>query len=140
MAIFAVGGALIGGLWVLDNLSDSYSDSYSYSDYSDYDNYDDAEVRRVKRIESLKRDTEYAAQEVSDYKRYTVNPELDSNDLKSETAMNVSYEDMDKDVNNKIQKQLNAQMKERAGVLKQELKEIDNLLLKINEIERKNKE
>lgn len=134
--VLAVGGALIGGLIVYDNLSNSYS----YSDYGDYDNYDDAEVRRLKRIETLKRDTEVAAQELSDYKRYTVNSELDNSSLKNETAMNVSYTAMDKDVNCKIQRQIDDQMQKKTGTLKRELEEMDKLLLKIDEIERKNKE
>ncbi len=133
--VFAIGGAFIGGLIVYDNLSDSYS----YSDYSDYDNYDDAEVRRLKRIETLKRDTELATQELSDYKRYTVNSELDNNSLKAETAMNVSYVAMDRDFKSKIQKQIDSQIQEKAGTLKRELEEIDKLLIKIDEIERKNK-
>lgn len=134
--VLAVGGAIIGGLIVYDNLSDSYS----YSDYGDYDNYDDAEVRRLKRIETLKRDTEAAAQELSDYKRYTVNSELDNSSLKNETAMNVSYTAMDKDVKSKMQRQIDDQMQKKTGTLKRELEEIDKLLLKIDEIERKNKE
>ena len=140
--VLAVGGAgaFIGGLIVYDNLSDSsYSDHSDYSDYSDYDDYDDAEQRRRIRIKALKEDTEYAAKNLSDYKRCTVNPELDSLQLKKETAMKVSIMQMKKDAQNKIQKQMDAQMRSKAGALEQELNEIDKMILKIEEIERENK-
>lgn len=128
------GGAFIGGL-LLSDTSDSYS---YYSDYSDYDDYDDIEVRRLKRLEVLKSDVESAVGELEDYKEDTVNPELESDKLKAETAMKVSAAAMDKDVNRKIQNQIDAQMQKKAGGLQQELKEINNLLKKIDKIEREN--
>ncbi len=136
--LFAVGGAFIGGL-IVDTLTDDYFHS-DYSDYSDYDDYDDAETRRLKRIETLKRDTEFAAQNFSEYKKYTVNPELESSSLKAETAMNVSAAAMDKDVKKKLQKQIDDQLLKKTGVLRQELEEIDSLLLKIDKIEKENAE
>lgn len=132
--VFAVGAAFVGGLIVYDNLSDS-----SYSDYSTYDDYDDAEVRRIKRIETLKRDIELEMETYSDYKRYTVNPELESDSLKRETAMKVSFVALDKDAKGKIQKQIDAQVETKARTLQQELKEVDELLLKIDKIERENR-
>lgn len=132
--IFAVGAAFVGGLIVYDNSSDIL-----YSDYSTYDDYDDAEVRRMKRIETLKRDIELEAENYSDYKRYTVNPELESDSLKRETAMNVSFAAMDKDARGKIQRQIDAQVETKAGMLQRELQEVDDLLSKIDKIERENK-
>lgn len=133
--VLAVGGAFVGGL-IVDSI---YSDHSDYSDYSDYDDYDDAEQRRRIRIKALKEDTECAAKNLSDYKRCTVNPELDSLQLIKETAMKVSVMEMKKDAKNKIQKQKDAQMRSKAGALEQELNEIDKMILKIEEIERENK-
>lgn len=131
--VLAIGGAIIGGLILVD---DSHSD---YSDYDDdYEDYNDAEERKRRRIGALKEDAELAAGDLSSYKRDTVNPELVSDRLKAQTAMDVSASEMDKDAGRKIQTQIDAQVEEKAGRLKQELKDIDRLLLKIEEIEKGN--
>ena len=54
--------------------------------------------------------------------------------------MNVSAAAMDKDVKKKLQKQIDDQLLKKTGVLRQELEEIDSLLLKIDKIEKENAE
>jgi len=127
-----LGGAFIGALIVYDNLA-SHDD---YGDYSDYSNYGDAEERRQRRITSLKSDIENAAEELAGYKRTTVNPELSSQKLKEQTAMRVSRSSMDSDVKGSIKQRIADESSVETQELKKELSQIDELLKKIDEIQR----
>lgn len=132
--IFGVGAVLVGALVVYDNVSD-HSDYSDYSDYDNYDNYSDAAERRQRRIESLKSDTECAANDLSAYKKTTINPELKSKKLKEEPAMAVSEAEMDRDVGNSIKEAREREIHTETAERRRELEKIEILLDKISKIQ-----
>lgn len=123
-AIVAIGGAAIA--------HGDYSD-YSYGDYSDYN---DAAAKREMRINSLKEEIESAAQVLFTYKSENVNPELSSPSLKNAKAMKVSETAMDKDVKSSIEKKIDDEVLQDTETLQIEIQQIDELLEKIEKIER----
>ena len=140
MAVFfAIGGAAVGTV-VSATVYDAYSDysdySSRYSDYSDYSNYSDAAERRRRRIENLKSEAGKAAQDLEDYKRTTVNPKLDSASLKQENAMTVSEEAMNKDAIQKIDASQKRSIQTNTSDVEKQIREIDELLNKINRIKK----
>lgn len=128
VAVGAVGTVVVGTI--------AHDDYSAYSEYGDYDNYSDAAERRRRRIASYKSDAEAAASELSDYKKYTVNPKLNSQALKERKAMQVSESSMDSDAKNKINCEIELEIAGETDDLKKELNQIDALLEKISQIER----
>lgn len=116
-----------------------------YSDYGDYageleklldeDDYDD-DLEELMRMENLRAETESAAHILSEYKSESVNPELSSQSLKEESAMKVSEAAMDKDVKSSIEKKIDNETLQGTETLQMELQRIDELLGKIEKIER----
>lgn len=130
---WAVGGVVAGAV-----LHDDHSAYGDYGDYGNYSDYSDYAERQRRRLNSLKSDTESAAQELSGYKRNTVNPELTSQTLKETKAMRVSESGMNEDVTGKINRQIEHDEVCETSELKNELTLINELLKKIDYIERKN--
>ena len=119
----------------------AHDDHSAYSDYDDYDNYSnysDYAERQRKRLAGLKSDTESAARELSNYKSYTVNPELSSQTLKAQSAMRIDNNDMDKDAKQKISRQVEHDEVVETSSLQKELDLVDDLLKKISDVERQN--
>jgi hypothetical protein len=130
---WAVGGVVAGAV-----LHDDHSAHSDYDNYGNYSDYSDYAERQRRRLNSLKSDTESAAQELSGYKRSTVNPELTSKTLKETKAMRVSESDMNGDVTGKINRQIEHDETCETSDLKNELKLINELMKKIEYIERSN--
>lgn len=133
--IFAIGGgavAIIGAAMSQDD----YSDGYSYDDWGEYS---DAAERKHRRLEAAKQETEALAQDLSSYKRLTVNPQLRDQILKQEPAMAVSKEAMDQDAVGKISEEENREKDHAARIQAQKIEEIHVLLNKIQKIEEEEK-
>lgn len=116
-----------------------HEDHSAHSAYGDYDNYSDAAERKRKRRESMKPGIEDSARELSNYKHYTVNPQLDSQALKDTSAMRVDVGQMDSDVNSKLGRVAEIETRSQTGDLQKELEEIDSLLEKISQMEKEAK-
>lgn len=130
----AIGGAvLVGAIASVDPYSE-YSD-YHY-DYSDYDDYHDAEVRRQRRIARLKEDAQYAINNLEEEKKEEINPQLYSEKLKKKSARTVSLDAMDKDVRKGLNQECKDEVKENVSEELQELECINQLLAKIEEMEK----
>lgn len=132
MAVVFGAVVIVGGLAVAHG---DYSDYENYGDYSDYDD-EDEEIERLRRIESLREETEKAANTLSEYKSGTVNPKLSSQALKETSAMEVSEDAMDKDVRSSLEKEKDHELLRDTEELQKEMQQIDNLLEKIEKIER----
>ena len=104
--------------------------------HGDYSDYSDAEVRKEMRINSLEEEVENAERILCEYKSESVNPQLSSQELKDEDAMEVSAKAMDKDVRESIDRKIKDQVLQKTSDLQRELQQIDELLNKIEEIER----
>ena len=131
---WAVGGVVASAI-----LHDDHSAHSDYDNYSNHSDYSDYAERQRRRLASLKSDTESAARELSSYKSYTVNPELDLYSLRSETAMRVSESAMDEDARSKIQRRLDADESSETSSLNRELVLINNILDKISHIEKESR-
>ena len=124
-AVVAVGGlALTHG---------DYSDYVNYGDYSDYSGED---AEKFLRVESLQEEAEKAANILSEYKPKSVDPELNSQSLKNASAMKVSETAMDKDVKSSIERKRDSEILRDTKALQMEMQQIDELLGKIEKIER----
>ena len=124
-AVVAVGGlALTHG---------DYSDYVNYGDYSDYSGED---AEKFLRVESLQEEAEKAANIRSEYKSKSVDPELNSQSLKNASAMKVSETAMDKDVKSSIERKRDSEILRDTKALQMEMQQIDELLGKIEKIER----
>lgn len=132
MAVVFGAVVIVGGLAVAHG---DYSDYENYEDYSDYDD-EDEEIERLRRIESLREETEKAANTLSEYKSGTVNPKLSRQALKETSAMEVSEDAMDKDVRSSLEKEKDNELLQDTEELQKEMQQIDNLLEKIEKIER----
>ena len=130
---WAVGGVVASA--VLHDDHSAYGDYDNYSNHSDYSDYAE---RQRRRLASLQSDTESAARELSNYKSYTVNPELSRQSLKSQSAMRVSGTEMDTDAKAKINRKIEHDEDSETSSLKSELSLIDDVLGKISRIEREN--
>ncbi len=128
----------VGGVVASAVLHDDHSDYDNYDNYDNYSNYSDYAERKRRRIASLKSETESAASELSGYKRNTVNPQLNSQTLKNQSAMSVSEQEMNDDATSKINKQIEIDEISETSNLEKELKTINSILEKISDIERKN--
>ena len=131
--------AAIGG-GVIVVAATTYDDYGDHSDYGDYDNYNDAAERKKRRVSALKAEAESAAQELSGYKKATVNPRLSSEALKRKPAMSVSETDMDKDAKSAIRQKMQAQISSETRDAEAQIKEIDKLLARISEIQKEESE
>ena len=124
-AVVAVGGlALTHG---------DYSDYVNYGDYSDYSGED---AEKFLRVESLQEEAEKAANILSEYKSKSVDPEPNSQSLKNASAMKVSETAMDKDVKSSIERKRDSEILRDTKALQMEMQQIDELLGKIEKIER----
>ena len=128
----------VGGVVASAVLHDDHSAYGDYDDYDNYSNYSDYAERQRRRLETLRADTESAARELSSYKSYTVNPELSSQSLKSQSAMRVSEPEIDTDAKGKIQRKIEHDEDSETSSLKSELSLIDDVLGKISRLEREN--
>ena len=128
---WAVGGVVASAI-----LHDDHSAHSDYDNYSNHSDYSDYAERQRRRLASLKSDTESAARELSSYKSYTVNPELDLYILKTQTAMRVDQSAMDEDARSKIQRRLDADESSETSSLNRELVLINNILDKISHLEK----
>ena len=128
----------VGGVVASAVLHDDHSDYDNYDNYDNYSNYSDYAERKRRRIASLKSETESAASELSGYKRNIVNPQLNSQTLKNQSAMSVSEQEMNDDATSKINKQIEIDEISETSNLEKELKTINSILEKISDIERKN--
>lgn len=127
--------AVIGG-GVIAVAATTYDDYGDHSDYGDYNDYNDAAERKKRRVSALKGETESAAQELSGYKKATVNPQLSSEQLKWKPAMSVSETDMDRDAKSTITRKMQAQIANETKDAEAQIKEIDKLLARISEIQK----
>ena len=128
----------VGGVVASAVLHDDHSAYGDYGDYGDWSEYSDYAERQRRRLASLQSDTESAARELSSYKSYTVNPELSSQSLKSQSAMRVSEPEIDTDAKAKIQRRVKSDEDSETSSLKSELSLIDDVLGKISRLEREN--
>ena len=113
-----------------------YHDYHDYDNYGNYSDYSDYAERQRRKLVSLRSDTESAARELSSYKRFTVNHELSSQNLKDSYAMRVSESAMNDDVQNRIRGQIEQDESRETSQLTRELAAIDELLSKISSLER----
>lgn len=95
----------------------------------------EAEEKRRK-LSTLKSDTESAARELSAYKRSTVNPQLTSSALQHQSAMRVSEQSMNDDVQSSIRSKIAYDERHETLSLSNEIEAIDSLMRKLSEIER----
>ena len=128
----------VGGVVASAVLHDDHSDYDDYDNYSNHSDYSDYAERQRRRLASLQSDTESAARELSNYKSYTVNPELSRQSLKSQSAMRVSGTEMDTDAKAKINRKIEHDEDSETSSLKSELSLIDDVLGKISRLEREN--
>lgn len=91
---------------------------------------------REMRLSTLKSDTESAARELSAYKRSTVNPQLTSSALQHQSAMRVSEQSMNDDVQSSIRSKIAYDERHETLSLSNEIEAIDSLMRKLSEIER----
>lgn len=127
---------VLGAVVAVGGLAIAHGDYSDYGDYGDYSDYSDAEARREKRIESLEEDAGRAEGILCEYKEKSVNPQLSSQELKDEDAMEVSAKAMDKDARESINRKEKEERLRETKDLGKELRQIDELLRKIEEIER----
>lgn len=95
-----------------------------------------AEREKAMRLSTLKSDTESAARELSAYKRSTVNPQLTSSALQNQSAMRVSEQSMNDDVQSSIRSKIAYDERHETLSLSNEIEAIDSLMRKLSEIER----
>lgn len=127
--IFAIGGAAVGVVAIA-----GYSDHSDYSDYGDYDDYSNAAEQHKKLVKAKKEEIKSAGHALADYKLSTVNPHLENEGLKQSPAMVVSANEMDRDAKGAIGRKVQREMQEETRGQYSQVKEIDRLLARIQEI------
>lgn len=132
--LWAVGGAVVGAI-----AHDDHSAHSDYDNYGNYSNYSDYAERQKRRLASLKSDAESSAQELSRYKRDTVNDQLSSQTLKEQTAMRVSPDSMNSDVHQKISRQIEFNQTVETSDIQRELDTVNELIARIDEVQRENR-
>lgn len=132
--IFAVvGGGAVIGIATSDPYSD-YSDYDDYSNYDNYSNYSDAAERRRRRLEDKKYEIENQKYDINSYKLNNVNQYLKSLSLKQQEGVTVSVSDVKKDGDMKIANEEKSSVRSECSMVQTEIKDIDKVLRKINEI------
>ena len=127
---------VLGAVVAVGGLALTHGDYSDYANYGDYSDYSGEDAEKFLRVESLQEEAEKAANILSEYKSKSVDPELNSQSLKNASAMKVSETAMDKDVKSSIERKRDSEILRDTKALQMEMQQIDELLGKIEKIER----
>ena len=136
MVIFAAAGAVVV---IGAAMYEDHSDHSDYSDYSDHSDYSDAAERKRRRLEAKKQEIEADARRLSAYKREDINPRLSDEMLKQAPVMHVSHNALDRDARSKIESEIDKDIEDKTSEIDEQLRHIDYLLGKIEEIQEEEK-
>lgn len=131
----AIIGAIIGGGAIIGiATADEYSDYSNYSDYDNYSNYSDAAERRKRRQTQKMGEINNKRYEVNTYKSESVNEYLQSDHLIQTPGVEVSVTSVKTDGDKKLQADESRMINSESALLKKEIKQIDDLIGKIDKI------